>query len=102
MISNHGTKITIEKSGANVPAIESYKMAQEANIEMQQVKYLNDILEQDRPAIKPAVRPMPGFKSFWPAAITPASIELMHMICKGQLRAVGELRAARRFYSLAG
>jgi putative transposase len=103
-IGNHGTpkKITIDKSGANAAAIESYNAEQDADIEMRQVKYLNNILEQDHRAIKRAVRPTLGFKSFWSAAITLAGIELMHMIRKGQLRAAGKLRPAQQFYSLAG
>src|SRR5271168_2089148 len=88
-IGNHGTpkKVTIDKSGANAAAIESYNAEQDAAIEMRQVKYLNNILEQDHRAIKRAVRPMLGFKSFCSAAITLAGIELMHMIRKGQLSA---------------
>ena len=45
---------------------------------------------------------MMGFKSFWSAVITLAGIEIMHMIRKGQLMAVGRLRPAQQFYSLAG
>jgi hypothetical protein len=40
-------------------------------------------------------------KSFRDAAATLASIELMHMIRKGQMRTTGELRPAQQFYSLA-
>jgi putative transposase len=103
-IGNHGTpkKITIDKSGANAAAIESCNAERDTDIEMRQVKYLNNILEQDHRAIKRAVRPMLGFKSFWSAAITLAGIELMHMIRKGQLSAAGKLRPAQQFYSLAG
>jgi putative transposase len=56
-----------------------------ASIEIGQVKYLNNIVEQDHRAIKRLVRPMPGFKSLRSAAATLAGIELMHMIRKGQL-----------------
>jgi putative transposase len=44
---------------------------------------------------------MPGFKSFWSAAVTLTQIELMHMIRKGQLLLAGELCPARQFYSFA-
>jgi hypothetical protein len=44
---------------------------------------------------------MLGFKSFWSTAVTLAGIELMHMIRKGQLLMIGELRPAQQFYSLA-
>jgi putative transposase len=100
-IGDHGTpkKITIDKSGANAAAIESYNAEQHADIEVRQVKYLNNILERDHRATKRAVRPTLGFKSFWSAAITLAGIELMHMIRKGQL---SKLRPAQQFYSVAG
>ncbi len=57
-------KITIDKSGANTAAIESYNKDHEAGIEIRQVKYLNNIVEQDHRAVKGLVRPMLGFKSF--------------------------------------
>jgi transposase-like protein len=90
---HHGTpeKITIDKSGANTAVIESYNAEHEASAEIRQVKYLNNILEQDHRAIKRLVRPMLGFRSFWPAAVTIAGIELMHMIRKGQLRATDKI-----------
>jgi len=94
-------KITIDKSGANTAAIESYNVEHEAGIELRQVKYLNNIVEQDHRAIKRMIRPMLGFKSFWSAAITLAGIELMHMIRKGQLKGGGKSRPAQQFYSLA-
>ena len=94
-------KITIDKSGANTAAVESYNAEHDAGIELRQVKYLNNIVEQDHRAIKRMTRPMLGFKSFWSAAITLAGIELMHMIRKGQLKASGQSRPAQQFYSLA-
>jgi putative transposase len=95
-------KITIDKSGANTAAIESHNAEHEAGIEIRQVKYLNNIVEQDHRAIKRLVRPMLGLKSFRLAAVTLAGIELMHMIRKGQLLPTGEMCPARLFYSLAG
>jgi len=102
-IGNNGTpeKITIDKSGANTAAIESHNAETKAGIEMCQIKYLNNIVEQDHRAIKRRTRPMLGFKSFWSAAVTLAGVELMHMIRKGQLMLTGELCPARQFYSLA-
>ena len=63
-------KITIYKSGANIAAIASYNLEQDAEIELRQVKYLNNVIEQ-RPSSDPSrqVRPMMGFKSFWSAAV---------------------------------
>ena len=94
-------KITIDKSGANTAAVESYNAEHDAGIELRQVKYLNNIVEQDHRAIKRMTRPMLGFKSFWSATITLAGIELMHMIRKGQLKASGKSRPAQQFYSLS-
>ena len=94
-------KITIDQSGANTAAIESHNAEHNAGIELRQIKYLNNIVEQDHRAIKRLARPMLGFKSFWSAAVTLAGIELMHMIRRGQLLPAGELCPAWQFYSLA-
>jgi transposase-like protein len=105
-IRHNGTpeKITIDKSGANTTAIENYntehEIKHEASIELRQIKYLNNVVEQNHRAIKRKTRPMLGFKSFWSAAVTLAGIELTHMIRKGQLLLTGELCPARQFYSL--
>ena len=78
-IRHNGTpeKITIDQSGANTAAIESHnaehKTDHNAGIEFRQIKYLNNIVEQDHRAIKRSVRPMLGFKSFWSAAVTALS-----------------------------
>ena len=53
---------------------------------MRQIKYLNNIVEQDHRAIKRVVRPMLGFKTFRCARVLIAGIETMHMIRKGQLK----------------
>jgi len=68
------------------------------------VKYLNNIVEQDHRGVKRVTRPMLGFKSFVAAQDTLVGIELMHMIKKRQLVvAEGEegLTAAEQFYALA-
>lgn len=92
-------KITIDKSGASTTAIEGYNADNEASIELRQVKYLNNIVEQDHRAIKRITRPMLGFKSFWSAAVTLAGIELMHMIRKGQFQSEeGGLTPATQFF----
>ena len=104
-VGQHGLpeKITIDKSGANAAAIEALKEETGQEIEMRQIKYLNNIVEQDHRAVKRVVRPMLGFKSFRSARTTLQGIELMHMINKGQMVSdAGEnLSAAEQFYSLA-
>jgi putative transposase len=88
-------------AAAATTAIASYDLDQDAEIELRQVKYLNNVVEQDHRAIRRQVRPMMGFKSFWSAVATVAGIELMHMIRKGQLKAARRLCPAQQFYSLA-
>ncbi|MFC3107322.1 IS6 family transposase [Undibacterium arcticum] len=94
-------KITIDKSGANAAAIEGYNTAGNPEIELRQIKYLNNIVEQDHRAVKRIIRPMLGFRSFRSAQNTLAGIEIMHMIRKGQLQDRGDLTPAQQFYALA-
>jgi putative transposase len=102
-IGRHGVpeKIAIDKSGVNTAAIVNYNADHDVDVEIRQVKYLNNIVEQDHRAIKRMVRAMLGFKTFWSAAIIIAGIEIMHMIRKGQLRLIGKLCPAQQFHSLA-
>jgi putative transposase len=51
-------------------------------IEVLQVKYLNNIIEQDHRFIKKLTRQMEGFKSFKSASATLEGIEVAHMIRK--------------------
>jgi len=71
---------------------------------VRQIKYLNNIIEQDHRAIKRVTKPMLNFKSFRAARNVLAGIELMHMIRKGQLLLEGiiKLSFADQFYALAG
>jgi putative transposase len=77
-------KVTIDKSGANIAALEALQEETGQAIEIRQNKYLNNLIEQDHRAIKRIIRPMLGFKSFRSASITLQGIELMHLINKGQ------------------
>jgi transposase-like protein len=104
-VSQHGLpdKITIDKSGANAAAIEALKEETGQEIKIRQIKYLNNLVEQDHRSIKRIVRPMLGLKSFRSASVTLQGIEFMHMIKKGQMVADHgqNLSAAAKFYSLA-
>jgi transposase-like protein len=96
--------ITIDGSDANAAAIKSYNQEHDTNIIIRQVKYLNNVVEQDHRAVKRITRPMLGFKSFEAAQRTLAGVELMHMIKKRQMvvEEGDESRtAAELFYSLA-
>lgn len=72
-------------------------------IEMRQVKYLNNIVEQDDQFIKRVTKPMLDFKFFRAASPVLAGIELMHMIRKGQLSAEKgkDLSLTKQFYAVA-
>ena len=104
-IRRHGVpeKITIDGSEANAAAIRHYNKAHGTAIVIRQVKYLNNIVEQDHRGVKRVTRPMLGFKCCEAAQQTIAGIELMHMLRKGQMDdGVGQgLTAAKQFYSLA-
>jgi putative transposase len=105
-ICRHGVpvKITIDRSEANAAAIRSYNKEHGTMIAIRQVKYLNNIVEQDHRVVKRVTRPMLGFKSFQAAQCTIAGVELMHMLKKKQRRIeAGEenLTAAEQFYALA-
>ena len=96
--------ITIDGSDANEAAIKSYNAEHGTSIAIRQVKYLNNVVEQDHRAVKRVTRPMLGFKSFEAAQGTLVGIELMHMIKKRQMvvEAGDEGRtAAELFYALA-
>ena len=105
-IRRHGVPetITIDGSEANAAAIRSYNEAYGTTILIRQVKYLNNLVEQDHRGVKRVTRPMLGFKSFAAADATLVGIELMHMLKKRQLviEEGGEgLTAAEQFYALA-
>ena len=51
-------------------------------IDIRQIKYLNNIIEQDHRGIKSITKPMMGFKSFYSAKATLAGIELYRMLKK--------------------
>jgi len=95
-------KVTMDKSGANKAAIDGINDDRELPIEVRQIKYLNNIVEQDHRAIKRVTKPMLNFKSFCSARNVLAGIELMHMISKGQMAEENQMSFAEQFYALAG
>ncbi|MEX3786507.1 IS6 family transposase [Paraburkholderia sp. BR14374] len=93
--------ITVDKSGANLAALETLNATRPTPIKIRQNKYLNNVVAQDHRAIKRIIKPMNGFKNFRCARIILAGIEIMHMIHKGQLEEKDiSRRAAEQFYSL--
>lgn len=94
--------VTIDKSGANLVALQAINAERETPIKIRQKKYLNNIVEQDHRAIKRRTRPMMGFKDFRCARIVLGRTEVMHMIRKGQMNANRKNQTpAEQFYSLA-
>ncbi|MBB5503211.1 transposase-like protein [Paraburkholderia sp. MM5384-R2] len=95
--------VTIDKSGANLAALEAINADRGAPIKIRQSKYLNNLVEQDHRAITRRTRPMLGFKTFRCARLVLAGIEIMQTIAKGQMEwARGTHPSAPdQFYELA-
>ena len=81
-------KVTVDKSGSNKAALAACNKGVEPDkaIEIRQIKYLNNIVEQDHRFIKKRTRPTLGFKNFYSAAATITGIENIRMIQKGQVQ----------------
>ncbi|EOP63338.1 transposase [Bacillus cereus VDM006] len=79
--------ITVDKNPAYPIAIQELKKEKKMpiGIQLRQVKYLNNIVEQDHRFIKKRVRPMLGLKSLRTATYILCGIEAMHMIKKKQI-----------------
>jgi len=71
-------KVTMDKSGSNKAAMNEINQDRNVPIEVRQIKYLNNIVEQDHRSVKRITKPMMGFKSFRAAWNVLAGIELMH------------------------
>jgi len=70
-------------------------------IEIFQVKYLNNVVEQDHRFINKITKPMMGFNAFHSAKATIDGIETAHMIRKGQLTDEN-IPAYKQFMALVG
>ncbi|MGV2125541.1 IS6 family transposase [Agrobacterium vitis] len=106
-IENNGwpEKVVIDKSGANLAGLQNMNMLLLLRgwfwlIDVLQVKYLNNMIEQDHRFIKKLTRPMKGFKSFQSASATLDGIEVAHMIRKQQFATNGQ-SAFQQFAVLA-
>lgn len=103
-------RITIDKSGANKAGIEAINLQLVVlsllgcalmQIDIRQIKYLNNIVEQDHRGIKRITKPMMGFKAFHSAEATLTGIELYRMLRKNQHITAGNATAFEQFYALA-
>ena len=102
--------VTMDKSGANKAGIDTINLHLALlfmlgglflQIKVRQVKYLNNIVEQDHRFIKKITKPMKGFKEFYSAKATLAGIELHHMLRKEQHLHAGKQPIFEQFYDLA-
>ena len=82
--------ITTDKYAATEIAIHEmiYSGTLSVKATIRQVRYLNNIIEQDHRFIKRKIRPMLGFDSFKTAEKTICGIETLHMIKKGQVEEI--------------
>ena len=112
-ISSNGLpeKVTIDKSGSNKSALRSLNLiliflsvlcGKILTILVRDIKYLNNMVEQDHRFIKRIIKPMKGFKAFNSAKATIAGIELHHMLRKGQNKNANHSPVFEQFYALAG
>src|SRR5271169_6776750 len=89
--SNHNQMpraITVDKNPAHPIAIYELKNEKKLSkrVEIRQVKYLNNIVEQDHRSIKRIITSMLSFQSFRSAKQTLKGIEAMNMVKKGQIK----------------
>jgi putative transposase len=102
--------VTMDKSGANKAGIDTINLQLALmfmlggvfiQVGVRQIKYLNNIVEQDHRFVKKITKPMKGFKAFHSAEATIAGIELHHMLRKGQHIQAGEQSIFEQFFGLA-
>ena|ERR1700677_1192463 len=102
--------VNMDKSGANKAGMGTLNLHLFAlflmgmpyqHVEIRQVKYLNNRVEQDHRFIKKITQPMRGFKAFHSAKATLAGIELHHMLRKRQHQQSDNLSIFDQFYQLA-
>ena len=93
--------ITVDKNAAYPKAATEMKKDGELwrRSRLREVKYLNNIIEQDHRRVKRLTSPGLGFGGFWSAQRTLAGYEAMAMIRNGQVRNIGgsDIRAQTEF-----
>jgi transposase, IS6 family len=90
LVSKHNQMpraINVDKNPAYPIALHELKNDKilHTNVSIRQIKYLNNIVEQDHRSIKRIINPMLGFQSFRSADKTLKRIEAMNMIKKGRV-----------------
>ena len=94
-------KVTVDKSGSNKAALDACNnnFPEDKKLQIRQLKYLNNIVEQDHRFIKKRTRPTLGFKNFHSAEQTISGIENIRMIQKGQI--IGQTASNASFKNFA-
>ena len=84
--------INVDKNAAYPKAMVDLKATGvlPESVELRQVKYLNNLIEQDHRFIKRLVKPGMGFFSLETARRTLQGYEIMNMMRKGQIRGVSK------------
>ena len=82
--------INVDKNAAYPKAIAELNATGQLpeSVELRQVKYLNNLIEQDHRFIKRLVKPGMGFFSLESAWRTLQGYEILNMVRKGQMRGV--------------
>src|SRR6266487_722143 len=96
--------INVDKNAAYPKAIADLKASGvlPESVELRQVKYLNNLVEQDHRFIKRLVKPGMGFFSMETAGRTLQGYEVMNMIRKGQVRGIGKGDSTGQVTFIAG
>ncbi|MEJ2755474.1 MAG: DDE-type integrase/transposase/recombinase [Gammaproteobacteria bacterium] len=93
--------VNIDKSGANIAALEELNKSTDTLIEIRQCKYLNNVIEQDHRPVKEKMRQAKGLKKFHSAHNTIRGVELWRMLKKGQHILGDDESPVALFYALA-
>ena len=93
--------INVDKNPSYPPGFEELKEEEILNKQskLRQVKYLNNLVEQDHRFIKKITKASLGYKSFHTGWKTIRGVEIMHMIYKGQVQGIskGEIIRQKEF-----
>ena len=101
--------INVDKNPSYPPAIEQLKKfgLLPEDTELRQIKYLNNIVEQDHRGVKHLINPGMSFGSFNSARRTIKGYEAMNMIRKGQIEnvekgdVIGEISFINQIFGVA-
>ncbi|WP_234911166.1 IS6 family transposase [Vibrio anguillarum] len=107
-INQHGLpeKVVIDKSGANAAALDTVNLRLWLSghmlfmIEVLEIKYLNNIVEQSHRKVKGKMHQCLGCKSWLGAEAALAGIEVCDMIKKGQMINAEKMTPFEQFYAL--